>query len=360
MAENSEISWTDNTFNPWVGCTKVASGCANCYAERDFDKRKHFSQWGPHGTRVLTSEANWKKPLKWNRDAVRDYEIAQAQWVQDCCVGHKSYPEPTLNQFRKRVFCASLADVFEDWDGQPQLSNGQWVNRNYHMGRYTGLVGCSLRGGSNAATIDDIRHRLFAMIDATPYLDWLLLTKRPQNILQMWDDQNHRIDPEPYRHNVWLGTSISNQDDADRNIPELLKCRDLSQVLFVSAEPLLGPVDLHGSKLDWVICGGESGPIARPMHPDWARRLRDQCQSAGVPFHFKQWGEWIDKDAEPGGDLGEMFRKDHAAILAADGSKNDGHFRSLRGDTIMQRLGKKVTGRLLDGREWNEFPVLNQ
>jgi protein gp37 len=272
MAENTKIEWATHTFNPWIGCTKVAAGCANCYAEELMDKRYGKAEWGPMGTRVMTAPANWKLPLKWNREAEKTGK-------------------------RARVFCASLADVFEDRED---------------------LIG--------------MRENLFSLIDDTPHLDWLLLTKRPENIWRMWPLTNGTNDPvhigskSQFRKNVWLGTSVAEQKDADKNIPELLKCRQLSPVLFVSAEPLIGPVDFYlpipygepgdydqghtfwnaltgfrthkcggwtdqpAKKLDWVIAGGESGPKARECHAEWILSIRDQCKAANVPCMIKQLG----------------------------------------------------------------------
>lgn len=318
MAENSKIEWTDHTFNPWMGCTKVSSACAHCYAERDMDHRYGKVKWGPQGTRVLTSAANWKQPLKWNREAARD-------------------------GVRRRVFCASLADVFEDWAGPVQLMNGGEVVCCDSCGKvhrdpdaYAECPCSRWLQRADFAKLSDVRRELFALIDATPHLDWLLLTKRPENIHAMWPRCTHckgngRIEMlehcqvcrgrgmEPHRPNVWLGTSVENQEYAELRIPELLKCRDLSPVLFLSCEPLLGPVELQNIKsIDWVIAGGESGPHARPIHSDWFRGLRDQCQAAGVPYFFKQWGEH---------------------------------------DESRHRVGKKAAGRLLDGCEHSEFPT---
>lgn len=138
MGDVTKIQWTDATFNPWVGCTKVAPGCANCYAEADMDKRRHFANWGPSGTRVRTSASNWKKPLSWNREAEKQ-------------------------SVRYRAFCASLADVFEEWNGQPQLANGQWLIKRREFGRVKELIGCNLRGGNDAATLDDLRRELFSV-----------------------------------------------------------------------------------------------------------------------------------------------------------------------------------------------------
>ena len=298
MAENSNIEWTDHTFNPVIGCTKVAPGCANCYAEADFDKRRHVVQWGPHGTRVKTSDANWKLPLKWNRQA-------EAAGV------------------RKRVFCASLADVFEDWSGAVKNSDGAdlFVAAS-EPDRYVPWRDDFLpseqanidAGLYRPATLADVRASLFRLIDRTPHLDWLLLTKRPENVRRMWaaphiDGRGNAMDhPETaailkrespclaaewmYRPNVWLGTSISDQSTADQAIPKLLKCRDLCPVLFLSAEPLLGPIDEvdHLDGIDWVIVGGESGHNARPCRIEWIRSLVTQCSEAGVPCFTKQLG----------------------------------------------------------------------
>ncbi len=339
MAENSKIEWTDHTFNPWIGCTKVAPGCVNCYAEADFDKRRHVAQWGPNGTRIKTSSGNWAKPLKWNEDA--------KDWP-DVCVQCRRRLNGTLQRAAKRgcescggiefvasrprVFCASLADVFEDWNGPVLNNNGQrmYVDSRDHSGvrlRAVGdLIGDEEVEGSMAtrwATLDDVRRNLFALIDATPHLDWLLLTKRPENVRRMWE-------PWPLhstRKNVWLGTSISDQATANKSIPELLKCRELSPVLFLSAEPLLGPIefanegliekcgdhpDMIGymmgpddgvsvlsktaaeafgkSGIGWVIVGGESGHEARPCHLEHVWSVVVQCKQAGVPVLVKQLG----------------------------------------------------------------------
>ena len=302
MGEYTAIEWAHHTFNPWMGCTKVSDACRFCYAERDMDHRFGKVAWGPNGTRVVTSAANWRKPLKWDRAAEEAGE-------------------------RPRVFCASLADVFEDWRGLIYDSNGNRL---------------AARGLQRHLHMEDLRADLFRLIDATPHLDWLLLTKRPERILECWPErcgtdcecECHEV-PPPNRHipcqaggcwerpNTWLGTTVENCGQLHR-IDELRKCRGLAPVLFLSCEPLLadlGPIDLTG--IDWVIAGGESGPHARPSHPMWFRSLRDQCVQAGVPFFFKQWGEW----GPPPEGIGPMVC-----------------------------VGKKAAGRMLDGREWGQFP----
>lgn len=238
MSENSNISWLHrrlpdggivpgHTFNPWWGCVKIAPGCKNCYAE-GFAKRVGEKVWGPASTtsRRLFGEQHWQAPEKWNKKAEKS--------------GH-----------RASVFCASMADVFED---HPQLPPE--------------------------------REKLWDLISRTQWLNWLLLTKRPENILKMvpWRGE--------WPDTVWIGTSVSTQEDADTNIPQLLQVP--ACVRFVSYEPALEWVNfmpyMHG--VDWLICGGESGPNARPFDLAWARSVRDQCLYSRYPvaFHFKQVG----------------------------------------------------------------------
>lgn len=276
------------TFNPWIGCSKVHAGCTHCYAEADMDKRRGRANWGPHGTRSVTSEAYWKGPLKWNRQAEKD-------------------------GVRRKVFCASLADVFEDWGGQCTMPDGRPAILQRSTGQF---IGCNLRGGSDAVRLDDVRRRVFAMIDATPHLDWLLLTKRPENVRRMWPllhkDAGANIwvggpsgrDVLSFRKNVFIGTSISDQETAEKAVLALLECRDLSHVLFLSGEPLLGPVNLSAwlERLDWVIVGGESGPNARSCRVEWIESIVDQCLLAGVPCFVKQLGaKAIVQDEETSG-----------------------------------------------------------
>ncbi len=257
MGENTKIQWTDYTFNPWRGCTKVHAGCTHCYAERE---AKRFPQnrgiWGPNGTRVKASEAMWKEPLKWNRDAERAGE-------------------------RKRVFCASLADVFEEWGGPITDHNGRQLFTINGQEGFTEPDYPECR----PVSMEDLRRRLLHLIDETPHLDWQLVTKRPENVRGMWP---HHAGPwikegkacvdSWHRSNAWLLTSISDQPTADAMIPELGESCHLVPVLGLSIEPLLGPIDLSpwlrrqdalfDKAIDWVIIGGESGPAARPCNID--------------------------------------------------------------------------------------------
>lgn len=281
MGANTKIEWCDHTFNPWRGCTKIAPGCANCYAEAQAKRNtKTLGVWGPNGTRVVAAEAAWERVLLWGLAAAIEGES-------------------------RSVFCGSMCDVFEDWRNVVTDAKGNPLFR-----ADTDDPSAARR----LQRLADVRDRVFSLIDMTA-MTWLLLTKRPENIRRMIPiASNGRDAGDPQymsRDNLWLGTSISCQDDAERNIPELLKCRDLCAGLFLSIEPLIGPVDVlewlhdsdchyrHGvchcsdpreSHIDQVIIGGESGPNARPCNVDWIRSIARQCEAVGVPCFVKQLG----------------------------------------------------------------------
>lgn len=274
MGQQSTIEWTDHTFNPWWGCTKVSPGCTHCYAET-WSERYGHDIWGPRKSRRTFSEHHWQDPLRWNRSATQQ--------------GH-----------RMRVFCASMADVFED-----------------------------------NPSIESERRRLWSLIAETPMLDWLLLTKRPENMLRFtpWKDS--------WPSNVWAMTSVENQEYADERIPVLSQVPAI--VRGLSVEPLLGPVDLRPwlDHIQWVIVGGESGREARPINPLWVRNIRDQCLAANVPFFFKQWGEWSPVTSDTNA---------YEQLLLTDNN-----FRE-----HMHRSGKKASGRLLDDKTWDALPVVDE
>jgi len=350
----TSIEWCDYTFNHVRGCTKVAAGCAHCYADT-LSKRNPWTLgiWGPDGTRVVASESMWAQPVKWNAAAA-------------CCcrkgpLDHQ-HEQGCPQMDRPRVFVASLADWAEDWQGSVVDSRGREV-RKCECGAWTsGSDTCKKSACDESALLHltDVRRRLFALIDATQNLDYLLLTKRAENIRSMWPATQDSINSHHnfYRSNVWIGTSVATQSDAERNIPHLLKCRDLSPVLFVSAEPLLENIDLSrwlaieigrdgnwrkrskfGERpmIDWVIAGGESGPHSRPMHPDWVRSIRDQCAAAGVPFLFKQHGEFLHESqwASCTVSLNAVFDNEHQFV----------------------KVGKKAAGRMLDGVIHDGYPT---
>lgn len=260
MAKNSKIQWTDHTFNPWRGCTKVAPGCANCYADALAQRFPDtHGMWGPNGRRVVAAESTWREPIKWNESAplmvecdnpeCRDRRIVPYGLEETFC---PVCGDPGGNTVRPRVFCASLADVFEDWAGKIYNARGEVMLKSYAgdlWDTYDETLGpweeYPDKQGYQALTMADVRARLFKLIDATPHLDWLLVTKRPENIRQMWPSYHGPGDVVPSRlENVWLLTSVACQADVDKNLPHLLKCRDLVPVLGVSAEPLIGEIDL--------------------------------------------------------------------------------------------------------------------
>ncbi len=273
MAKNSKIEWTHHTFNPWWGCTKISPACDNCYAEA-WAIRVGKKVWGAKAPRRFFSEAHWKEPLKWNAEASKEKQ-------------------------RRRVFCASMADVFE-----------------------------------NRKELNAWREKLWGLIEATPFLDWLLLTKRPSLIAHYspWK--------KSWPENVWLGTTVESQEWAEERIPHLIK--HPAKVKFLSCEPLLGKLDISKwlHTIDWVIAGGESGSRAkaRPMNPTWVRSLRDQCLKATVSFHFKQWGHW-------------------SPTVNHDQKKVVSFFDSTGAIYNMSSLGKKASGRKLDGKTWNQLPT---
>jgi protein gp37 len=261
MGRDSNIEWTNHTFNPWWGCVNVSPACDNCYAEQMGNR--FGAKWGKDTPRRFFGDKHWREPVLWNKRCENAGE-------------------------RQRVFCASMADVFED-----------------------------------RRDLDAHRERLWDLIEETPWLDWLLLTKRPWSIRKLLPASWTATVPGAVRDNVWLGTTAENQKWADRRIPELLAVP--ARMHFISVEPLLGPIalapewlDLNGTRhLDWVIVGGESGHDARPMQPEWVRSLREQVKGAGVEFLFKQWGEHSDQ---------------------------------------LLKIGKHAAGRMLDGRTWDEVP----
>lgn len=279
MGQDSKIEWTHHTFNPWWGCVKVSPACDHCYAE-SWAKRVGSDVWGPKAPRRFFSDSHWREPLKWNRDAAESGE-------------------------RRRVFCASMADVFEN---RPDLVQH--------------------------------RARLLDLIEKTPMLDWLLLTKRIHLVKKLL--------PKGYElpSHVWLGATVENQDYAKKRIPYLLEFKTPA-VRFVSCEPMTGPLDLKpyldgNPRIDWVIAGGESGHGARAMDPAWPEALQEQCAKAKVAFHFKQWGHWAPLGEE------ELGQYPSRKVIHFD--------RKNKGQVAVVGIGKSAAGRLLGGRTWDQFP----
>jgi protein gp37 len=226
MGETTKIEWADHTFNPWIGCTKVSPACDNCYAAELMDNRYGRAKWGAGEARARTAPSNWQQPRRWNKVAERD--------------GTRPF-----------VFCASLADVFDN------------------------------------EVDDDWRADLFKLIEGTPQLIWLLLTKRIGNVPRMMAALGYNEFPP----NVAIGATMANQEEYDRDRMKLAWVSTAGALFtFGSFEPLLGPVILDKNAPDWIIVGGESGKSARPMQLEWARSLQTQSVDLGRVFNFKQVG----------------------------------------------------------------------
>lgn len=268
MGKDSKIEWTHHTFNPVRGCRRISPGCDHCYAERMSGRNpKTLGVWGADGERVHAAESYWRQPAKWNEEAKVAGEV-------------------------HRVFVASLADLFE---GEPHPN------------------GAEGRDGPRA--------------DYLPMLDRLVETFAPLTHLRVlalmkrtWNAAAWATARGGWPSTWWFGFTAEDQARLEERAPWAYRVP--AEVRFISAEPLVGQVDFARdpmllARVDWVIVGGESGGGARPMHPDWARTIRDQVRAPGVGFFFKQWGE----------------HDEHGA-----------------------RVGKHAAGRLLDGREWSEVP----
>jgi len=294
VSENSKIEWTEHTFNPWWGCTKISEGCAHCYAAM-FANRVGFSNagskfriWGDDARRrMFDGDEHWNAPLRWNA-------VAEKLGVMH------------------RVFCGSMCDILEN---REEFIVPRW--------------------------------RVFELITKTPSLLWLLLSKRPENARELlpcawW---------EKWPRNVMFGTTIENQARLEERMFHIRALNNRGARIFLSCEPLLSALDWEGYRfagqrnarlryVDWVVAGGESGPGARPMHPDWIRKLRDDCTEnytrglRPIPFLFKQWGEY------------------HPL------TRTNGIHESPFGGQHMMHVGKKAAGRVLDGRTWDGVPLL--
>lgn len=301
--DGTKIEWTDATWNPIRGCSRVSEGCRNCYAERvaarfsgpgmPYERLAQMTKEGPRwtGTIRLVTEKLFD-PIRWKRP--------------------------------RRIFVNSISDLFHE--NVPD----SWIDM------------------------------IFRRMHAARWHTFQVLTKRPERMkryCEMRFVQHHENPIWRPLPNVWLGVSVENQATADKRIPILLETP--AAVRWISAEPLLGPLEIvryfevlkggpYFSGLDWVVVGGESGPGARPMHPNWARSLRDQCVAAGIPFFFKQWGDWapavFGEGPDPGDGRGLAFKYLDDLYPDEEPSK-------------VWRFGKTRAGRLLDGRTWDEFPL---
>lgn len=295
MSDKTGIEWTDATWNPVTGCAKVSAGCKHCYALREWPRMAANPKtvyYGREFTDVRCHPERLDQPLRWKKP--------------------------------RMIFVNSMSDLFHE--------------------------------SVSAEFIGEV----FNVMHKAKQHTFQVLTKRPERMLE-WISRSAYLcnDPLP---NVWIGVSVEDQASADERIPLLLQTP--AAVRWISAEPLLGAVDVSrflefysgpgdAFRLDWVVAGGESGPHARPMHPDWVRSLRDQCKAASAQFMFKQWGEWVPDDYQTVMPSGAT---PHRCDIAIDGRVFD-HMPAWIDTVVMMRPGKKAAGRLLDGRTWDGYPA---
>lgn len=311
MADTA-IEWTEKVWNPVTGCTKVSEGCRNCYAERYFQRPYP----GRKFTDIVCHKDRLDAPLHWRKPA--------------------------------RIFVNSMGDLFHE--SVPDVFIARVISQ---------------AGAARRHTFQILTKRPQRMLDffsrcRADGLGWI--THNGAEIEGYGGDGiavgNKERWPTP---NIWLGVSVENQATVAERIPLLLQTP--AALRWVSAEPLLGPLNIavylggdvdpsdenrEDPGIDWVVCGGESGPRARPMSPDWARSLRDQCQAAHVPFFFKQWGEWLRADCGFPVHVSRL-QESKFVVFDIDGEQE-----------IYARVGKRAAGRLLDGREWNEYPEVQR
>lgn len=305
----TKIEWADMTINPVVGCSHCSPGCDNCYAERFAARLARNPKTAEKYKGVVDENGKWTGTVNLHMDG---------------CL-HAA----TVTRKPKRFFIGSMTDIFHE--NIPD---------------------------------EEIRNLFLAMITVPNDLPtYMVLTKRPHRAKAVLGDM---LVACPELHRVWLGVTVCNQAEADEKIPVLLQTP--AAVRFVSVEPMLEAVDLRGKLchwtcpdgsgswfspvpgkvhhrlLDWVICGGETGPGARPMHPDWVRGLRDQCQGARTPFFFKSWGEWVTENQSPE----DIVLPGHSTIPHG--------WKGRKYEESVYRVGKRRAGRLIDGVEHNEFP----
>ncbi len=331
MADKSAIEWTDATWNPVLGCSIVSPGCTNCYAMKEayrFGFNPNLQRY--HG---LTKKVN-DRPV-WTG------KIAKAP--------NTTWLAPIERKKPTKYFVNSMGDLFHE------DCPDDWI-----------LDALTVMAIANQHTFQIVTKRADRM--------WEFMS-RPRLLEEIYlnwytfSDGAREVHGWPLS-NVWLGVSTERQQEADERIPLLLETP--AAVRFISAEPLLGPLNLFDfigpwgptpqslqapPALDWVIVGGESGQKARPMHPDWARSLRDQCGAAGIPFFFKQWGEWAPSTEEQAAGnprSGWQTKRAHPCVAKAE------ELYPQAGAAFVERLGKKAAGRLLDGVEHNAMPEVTR
>lgn len=313
MSGKTGIEWTDSTWNPIRGCSRVSEGCRNCYAEGVAARFSHPAKQG-----YITE---WGEAQGFRNEGPYHGLIAKSgQWNGQIKIADHLMDWPLRKRKPQRIFVNSMSDLFHE------------------------------------NVPDDVIDRIFAVMLAAHWYTFQVLTKRPQRMKEYVNERFHDLPPH-----IWMGVSVEDQATANERIPLLLDTP--AAVRWVSAEPLLGPVVLNrylfvGAEggidfahtprqlLHWIVCGGESGRNARPMHPEWARSLRDQCEAAGVPFLFKQWGEWLPDGQQSSHDIPAIASSQPRAIP----------FHRFDENTSGSKVGKKAAGRLLDGVLHDAYP----
>jgi len=362
MADKTAIEWTDRTWNPVSGCTRASAGCDNCYAVTMTKRLEAMGQEKYSGL-VNIGKGHFNGAVKCHEDAL----LLPLKWRKP----QRVFVNSMSDLFHKEVPFEFIDKVFAVMALCPHLTFQILTKRPERAAEYFSKVKTGFdEPGYGGAT---------AILDAAESVAPRSVLQR-QGLLIFNGGRYIAIARWPLP-NVWIGTSVEDQKTADERIPHLLAIP--AAVRFLSCEPLLGPVNLGGSldadrdnpcgcgdgechecwrspsapAVHWVICGGESGPHARPMHPDWARSLRDQCQAAGVPFLFKQWGEWAPGvDPSPCLHSGWVRATADAKYTHPSGFSKSSKTLAEEGFAFMERVGKKAAGRLLDGRTWDQFP----
>jgi protein gp37 len=359
---DTKIEWCDKVWNPIRGCSRVSRGCEHCYAETaaarfsgpgmPYEGLAYRNDSGAHWTgKVRLIEEHVNDPLRWRKPAMIFVNSMSDLFHESLSDGAilrvfdvmRQCPQHTFQILTKRP--ARMLDWFKRWANtegeprEPQLVRGPKEQRKAHP---------SPRGQMFAEYLETLGTTPPPGC-AWPTFDWI-------GGMRWWPASTFTLP------NVWLGVSVEDQKTADERIPLLMET--LAAVRWISAEPLLGLIDLESvptmeGSIDWVVCGGESGPKARPIHPDWARSLRDQCVAADVPFFFKQWGQLepvgIVRDGDEVINGTAVYDQEGERILP-DCCSNDYEVDPEQVAVRFKSVGKKAAGRLLDGREWNEYP----
>jgi protein gp37 len=358
---STKIEWTNETWNPVIGCDKISPGCDNCYAERMAARLANMGQTETYGN-VVT----WG-----NSETPPEFSLANGQWCGKTHFVESALNKPLHWKKPRMIFVCSMGDLFHE------SVPFEWIDKVM-----TVIASCPQH------TFQVLTKRPNRMKEWFEYKDHLWKNegmKGPERIRYLaWHNYGKMIEHEEFwpLQNLWLGVTAEDQKRADERIPILLQIPAVKR--FLSIEPMLGAIDLlkeypvgkgsvtYGALLDWIICGGETGPGARPIHPDWVRSLRDQCIETNTPFFFKSWGEWYTKwkTLTTGEPVFKMYssylqftqklwvnKGDYCIDIKGKSCKIGGDFKNAAYPVaIMSKVRKKESGHLIDGKEWREMP----